>query len=226
MSEGMTTAKRSPEMRAANGIRRQMLAQQVADLRDRLVAHVHAEVFVDDVQLVDVDVQQAPALAARVAVAEHELDALLERGARQQAGQRVVAGFDAGGDSCASEIREMHVAADEFRRLELAEQREHARGAAAALAQRAGEDAIGNRDLSGLRRDAVDDQRIAARLRDGEQLLLRAREDADVAVLGIREHQPLVGHDDAGEHALEVAGRVREQGLQIVGAGRRSDGCR
>ena len=47
-------------------IRRQVLAQQVADLRDGLVAHVHAEVFVDDVQLVDVDVQQAPALAARI----------------------------------------------------------------------------------------------------------------------------------------------------------------
>ncbi len=76
----------------------------------------------------------------------------------------------------------MHVAADEFRRFELAEQREHAGGAAAALAQRAGEDAIGNRHLSGLRRDPVDDQRIAARLRDGQQLLLRAREDADVAV--------------------------------------------
>ena len=42
-----------------------MLAQQVADLRDGLVADVHAEVFVDDVQLVDVDVQQAPALRAR-----------------------------------------------------------------------------------------------------------------------------------------------------------------
>ena len=81
------------------------------------------------------------------------------------------------------QVGEVHVAADEFRRFELAEQREHARGAAAALAQRAGEDAIGNGDLPGLRRDPVDDQRIAARLRDGQQLLLRAREDGGVAAL-------------------------------------------
>ena len=148
-------------------IRRQMLAQQFADLRDGLVAHVHAEVFVDDVQLVDVDVQQAPALTARFAFDEHELDALLERGARQQSRERVVTGLDARGDASRQQVGEMHVAADEFRRFELAEQREHAGSAAAALAQRAGEDAIGNRHLAGLRRDPVDDQRIAARLRDG-----------------------------------------------------------
>ena len=150
-----------------HGIRRQMLAQQVADLRDGLVAHVHAEVFVDDVQFVDVDVQQAPALTARLAFDEHELDALFERGARQQPRERVVTGLDAGGDAPRQQVGEMHVAADEFRCLELAEQREHARGASTALTQRAGEDAIGNRHLAGLRRDAVDDQRIAACLRDG-----------------------------------------------------------
>ena len=115
----------------------------------------------------------------------------------------------------------MHVAADELRRFEPAEQREHARGAARALAQRAGEDAIRNRDLAGLRRDPVDDQRIAPCLRDREQLFLRAREDAGVAGIGMREHQSLVGHDDAGEHALEMAGGIGEQRLQIVGAGRR-----
>ena len=101
------------------------------------------------------------------AFAEHELHALLERGARQQARKRVVAGFDARGDASRQQVGEVHVAADEFRRFELAEQREHTGGAAAALAQRAGEDAIGNGHLSGLRRDPVDDQRIAARLRDG-----------------------------------------------------------
>ena len=115
----------------------------------------------------------------------------------------------------------MHVAPDEFRRFELAEQREHAGGAARALAQRAREDAIRDRDLAGLRRDPVDDERIAPRLRDGQQLALRAREDADVAALGMREHQALVGHDDAGEHALQVAGGVRQQRLQVVGAGGR-----
>ena len=108
-----------------------MLAQQVADLRDRLVAHVHAEVFVDDVQLVDVDVQQAPALPRAIGLGEHELHALLERGARQQPGQRVVTGLDARRDLAREQVGEVHVAADELRRLELAEQREHARSAAA-----------------------------------------------------------------------------------------------
>ena len=37
---------------------------------------------------------------------------------------------------------------------------------------------------------------------------------------GIREHQALVGHDDAGEHALQMAGGVGEQALQVVGAAR------
>jgi hypothetical protein len=54
-----------------------VFAQQVADLRDGLVADVHAEVFVDDVQLVDIHVQQAPALHARAGLGEHELYALL-----------------------------------------------------------------------------------------------------------------------------------------------------
>ena len=39
-------------------------------------------------------------------------------------------------------------------------------------------------------------------------------------VSGMREHQALVGHDDAGEHALQVAGGVGQQALQIVGAAR------
>ena len=195
-----------------------MLAQQLADLRDGLVADVHAEVFVDDVQLVDVDVQQAPALVARIGLVEHELDALFERGARQQAGQRVVAGFDAGRHAARQQVREMHVAADEFRRVELAEQRQHAGGAAAALAQRTGEDAVRNRHLPGLRRDPVDDQRIAARLRDRQQLFLRAREDGGVGAFRPGERQALVGHHDAREHALQMPGGVGQQRLQVVRA--------
>jgi hypothetical protein len=198
-------------------VRRQVFAQQVADLRDGLVADVHAEVFVDDVQLVDVDVQQAPAPRARLGLDEHELDALLERGARQQAGERVVAGLDAGGHAARQQVGEVHVAADELRRVEPAEQRQHARGAARALAQRAGEDAKWNGDLAGLRGDLVDHQRVAARLRDRQQLFLRARQDGGVAAFGPGERESLVGHHDAGQHALEMRGGVGQQRLQVVG---------
>ena len=69
-----------------------MLAQQVADLRDRLVADVHAEVFVDDVHAIDVHVQHA---FGHRAAARGELRAHLglERRAREERGERVVVGL-------------------------------------------------------------------------------------------------------------------------------------
>ena len=167
ISEGMTTAKRSPEMRAATEFGGRCLRS-----RSPICAMAWSPTCMPKFSLMTCSssmstyrrLQRCP---RGLAFDEHELDALLERRARQQARQRVVTGLDARGDAARQQVGEMHVAADELRRFELAEQREHARGAAAALAQRAGEDAIRDRDLPGLGRDPVDHQRIAARLRDG-----------------------------------------------------------
>ena len=63
ISEGMTTAKRSPEMRAATEFGGRCLRSR-SPICAMVVADVHAEVFIDDVQFIDVDVQQAPALPA------------------------------------------------------------------------------------------------------------------------------------------------------------------
>ena len=218
MSDGMATAKRSPEMRAATEFGGRCLRS-----RSPICAIAWSPTCMPKFSLMTCNSSMSTysrlQRCARVSASLNiELHALLERGARQQAGNGVVTGFDAGRDVAREQIGEVHVAPDELRRLEFAEQREHTRGAARSLAQRARQDAIRNRDLSGLRRDPVDDQRIAARLRDGEQLLLRAREDGDVAGLRPGERQPLVRHDDAGEHALEMSGGVGQQRLQVVRA--------
>ena len=218
MSEGMATAKRSPEMRAATEFAGRCLRS-----RSPICPIAWSPTCMPKFSLMTCSSSMSTynRLQRRSrdsASLNMQLDALFERGARQQSGQCVVAGFDAGGHAAGEQVGEMHVAPDEFGRVEFAKQRQHAGGAAAALAQRTGQDAIRNRHLPGLRGDPVDHQRIAPRLRDRQQLFLRARENRRVGVFRPGECQALVGHHDAGEHALEMPGGVGEQRLQIVGA--------
>ena len=83
------------------GARWQAFADQLAELRDHAIAHRHAVIVVDDMQAVDVDEQRAPGRRCRIRRAratrhdrpllERTAYTLLEGGACQQAGQRIVA---------------------------------------------------------------------------------------------------------------------------------------
>ena len=81
----MKIAKRSPEMRAASmrGVRLRRI--DVRHAHDDVVADVHAEVLVQHVQAVDVDVDDAVVAVRSDAGVSSALRALLERRARQQA---------------------------------------------------------------------------------------------------------------------------------------------
>ena len=81
---------------------RQSTPDQLAELPQHRVAHVHAEVVVDDVQLVGIDVQRGPVLGA-LCVDDDRAHALFERRPCVQTAERVVAALDECQQPCARE---------------------------------------------------------------------------------------------------------------------------
>ena len=80
-----------------------------------LVADVHAEVVVDDVHAVDVDVQRAPPALRRCRAADSvPCTRCSKAGARQQAGERVVAAGDDRGDAPRQQFAQARLARPEF----------------------------------------------------------------------------------------------------------------
>jgi hypothetical protein len=197
-------------------------ADDVGDLGDHLVADVHAEVLVDHVQLVEVDVDDRVALGG-AAPGDQRGDRLLERGPGRQAGRRV-------------ETRQQdrrHLAGEQFGDARLpepevvgvggAEQREEAHHAVGDVPHRCGHQLV--RRQAVVAADPVDDHRALLQLRPAQQVTVRARDDAGVRRAGrvaVRPHDrdALLRDDQRAERAVEVIdGRLHEP-AQLVGVAR------
>ena len=84
---GMSAASRSPEIRADSALAGKAFAMHSATLDDHVVAHVHAEGLVDDVQAVDVEIQNA-VRGRSAADGEQRCGLALERVASHEPGAR------------------------------------------------------------------------------------------------------------------------------------------
>ena len=103
-------------MRAASIRGDRLLPDRLGDAHDDVVADVHAEVLVQHVQPVDVDVDDAVVLAQQFG-REHRVGTLLERRPRQQAGGRVVRVHQDVGDAAAEQLDDAHLPQVEVGRL-------------------------------------------------------------------------------------------------------------
>ena len=131
--------------------RGQALADQLAQLRDDLVAHVHAVVVVDHVHAIDVDRQRAPpALRAAGRGCRRAVHALLEGRAVQQAGECVVAAGDHGGHAPRQQLGEPRLVRREFGHRSAAETAPARRWRAVGARDRAGQNPIGVGRVAGL----------------------------------------------------------------------------
>ena len=96
------------------GAARQPPAQQLADLADDAVADVHAEVVIDDMQLVGIDVERAPGNLA-IGLVDHRPHAMLEGLARVKTTHRIEAALDDAGGLARQDVPEARVAIHELR---------------------------------------------------------------------------------------------------------------
>ena len=200
-----------------DAVRRQAAAQELRDARQHLIAGRHAVFFVDPVQLVAVDVQQAP-VARLAGNGERGTGAAFQGLARQQAAERIEAGIHAAADLAREQLEHAAVAVQEFRALDLAEQREQSRDPSRGILHRAAEDAIGK--LLALADQAIDRNRLAPGLHQLHELLVGARHQRAVghlAVAGAHHRDVLVRDHERRQHAPQVLDGVLQQRLELVG---------
>jgi hypothetical protein len=204
LQSGRNIAKRSPATRAAERARPRLAAQHLGDLADHLVADVHAEVVVDDVQAIDVEVEHAVrAFVGRAG--QRGPDLHLERGARQQRGRRVEVVLQDAGHLARQQLGEPLGAQVEIGLLRGAEQREEARDPARGVAHRHREDLVGGQAGGGV--DLVDDQ--AAPLQRGpvHQVAVRGGEDGQLRLAAggrLADRDVALRHHQRAEHAVEM----------------------
>ena len=212
---GNSSANRSPELRAASAPGTRYARTSSPSLAIRLVADVHAEVVVDDVQPVDVDVQRAPAALAALHPTSAARARCSNAGRVSRPVTAVVAGLDDRRGAARQKIREAALALREFRGIGRAEQREHAarRGRWDAAP---GRRARGSLALlaAGLHREGLDHHRLASQLRQRNQLSVRARQRCCIgrrAVEGAQHHQALLRNDQRGEAAAQMISSALQQ---------------
>ncbi len=96
---------------------------------------MHAEVVVDDVQLVDVDVERGPVTRAAF-FGDSAADALFESGSGVQTAQGIVTALDDADRLAREDVAQTRVPIDEVLAEILAKQREYADGTPGQRAQR------------------------------------------------------------------------------------------
>ena len=104
---------------------RELSANDLRDAHDHVVADVHAEVLVEHVQAVDVDVDHA-LVALQCLRRQQRLGTLLERRARQQTGRRVVRIHEYVGDAACEQLDDADLPQVEILLVRRLEQHEHA----------------------------------------------------------------------------------------------------
>ena len=169
----MSAARRSPEMRADRAPGGSALAMHSATLDDHVVAHVHAEGFVDDVQPVDVEIENDVRIRRRRR-AEQRRGLAFERLAGHQAGAGIVLRLDDAGRSLRQHLGDARLMQIEILRARRIEQGEHAHDAFRRVAHRAGQDLVRRRDVARHLGDVIDDDGALLQLHPGHQMMLRA----------------------------------------------------
>ncbi len=222
VERGVADEQREAVARDARGEhpRRQRAADGVRDAHDHLVAHVHAEVLVQHVQAIDVDVDDAVVALQRLG-RQQVLRALLERGTRQQPGRRVIGVHQDVRHATCEQLDQPHLAEVEVHRARLLEQREDAEHALRAVHHRAGQDLVRQRaDLVGRAR-VVRGHRLPVQLRPGQQLAVRFRERLGArawrgALAGAAHRDVLVRDQQRADAAAEVIHAALQQLREVV----------
>jgi hypothetical protein len=196
-------------------------ADQLAELRNYAIAHVHAVVVIDHVHAIDVDRQRAPAALRATDFLQRTADALFERRAGQQAGQGVVAVADDGCHAAGEQFGEPGVMRRELRLRFSAKQRQHAHRVAVGAQHRAYQHAVGTGDGAGRQHHAIDDGCLAPHLCHRQQMTVRLGQQRGVdRRLGGHLHQcdAFLGHDQRRQADLQMLGGTGDDGLEIPGA--------
>ena len=178
---------------------------------------MHAEVVVDDVHAVDVEIEHA--FRHRFAPGR-ELRAHLglERGARQERGQRVVVVLERGRRLARQELDETLGARLEVRGILFPEHHEESDDAAGGVAHRRAEDLVG-RQLDRAHLDLVDHEIAPLQLRPVEQVPVDLGQDLDLRALAARrlaDRDVALGHDERAEQAVEVIDAGLHQHAELV----------
>ena len=200
--------------------RRKALPDALGDAHDHRVADVHAEVLVQHVQAVDVDVDDAVVLLQRLR-RQHGVGALLEGGPRQQARRRIVRVHQDVGDAAPEQFDDAHLAQVEVRRMQALEQHQHAVHALGAMHHGTGKNLV--RDLGerpGVVRD-VGGHRLPVQLGPAEHLAMRARQDVGARTrrrVGRRaaHGDVLVRDQECADGAAEMIDATLDQLREVV----------
>ena len=214
--DGKTVARNACREHA----RCEALPDDLGDAHDHRVTHVHAEVLVQHVQAVDVDVDDAVVLL-QCLWRQHDVGALLESRSRQQARRRVVRVQQDEGDAAPEQFDDAHLAQVEVRSLQGLEQHEHAVHALGAVHHRAGKNLVRDiRKWPGIVR-RVGRHRLPVQLAPAEQLAMRARQDlrADTRRrVGCRaaDGDVLVRDQECAESATEMVDATLDQHREVI----------
>ena len=200
---------------------RKALPDDLGDAHDHRIADVHAEVLVQQVQAVDVDIDDAVFLAQDFG-RQGGLYALLERGPREQARRRIVGVEQDVGDASPEQLDDAHLAQVEVRGAQFLEEHEHAVHALRPVHDRAGEDLVWNvrerpRHVRGVR-----GHRLPVQLTPAEQLAMGARENLGAGARrrvqrGTAHGDVLVGNQQRADGAVEMVDAALDQLREIVG---------
>ncbi len=170
----MSAAKRSPEIRADSASRRQRPRHALRHTDDHVVADMHAESLVDDMQPVDVEIENDVRIGA---VRSEQAGGLtLERLARHEPGAAVVLCLDDDGRALRQHFGDPRLLHVEIRRTGRIEQRQHAHDALRMMPNRAGQYLVRRRDIARDLGDVIDHDGALLQLHPRHQMMLGARQ--------------------------------------------------
>ena len=204
---------------------RQALAQQFAQLGEHRIAHVHAGLLVDDVQLIYIDVQRTPRL--RGLVVRDRAHAPLESRSGVQAAERIVTALDDADGLAGEDLGDVGIAFRESVRARLAQQCEHTDEAAGARAQRAAQHPVRQGVGRCGRQSFVAHHRLALRLRQRQQPPVSAHQELRVGrrvPAGAHQRDVALRNEQRPGAGVQVLDGLLQQYLQLVGPVGRGNG--
>ena len=221
----MSPASRSPEMRADRAPGRQRLGHASGDIDDHIVAHVHAEGFVDDMQAVYVEIQNDVRIRG-TRRREQRRGLAFECLAGHQAGAGIVLRLNDAGRSFRQHFGDARLMQVEVLRARRIEQGEHAHDALRRVPYGAGQNLVRSRDVARDLGNMIDDDGALLQLHPGHQMMLRPvqrfrRHRLSAARQG--QADVLVRHPQSGEraaHALQPGLQDEPEFVGVAGGGR------
>ncbi len=201
--------------------RREIAANDLRDAHDDLVTDVHAEILVQHVQAIEIDVDHAIVARERLR-RQHRLHALLERRAGQQPGRRVVGVQQDVGDAAREQLDDPHLAQVEVGRFFGLEEHQDAEHALRALHHRAGKRLERHPGHRAAGERAIGRQRLPVQLRPADQVPVTPREEVGAsprwrAVARTADGDVLVGDQQRADAAAEMIDAALHEFREVVG---------